>query len=117
MVQCRRYVSEHCRTGERRCYRAAPEIPLRGGQQMVTFTLFETRFEALGKARGWLYRRKISEEQKRSADPRIVLRTVLTFSNVSLHANQLDPGKGIVYKGNVLITKLATIHVGRLRVR
>jgi hypothetical protein len=46
-----------------------------------------------------------------------VLRAVLTFSEVPLHANQLDPGKGIVYKSNVLITKLATIHVDRLRVR
>jgi hypothetical protein len=36
---------------------------------------------------------------------------------VSLHANQLDPGKGIVYKSNMLITKIATIHVDRLRVR
>jgi hypothetical protein len=44
-----------------------------------------------------------------------VLRAVLAFSEVPLHANQLDPGKGIVYKGNVLITKLATIHVDRLR--
>jgi hypothetical protein len=36
---------------------------------------------------------------------------------VLLHANQLDTGKGIVYKGKVLITKLATIHGDRLRVR
>jgi hypothetical protein len=36
---------------------------------------------------------------------------------VSLHANQLDPRKGIVYKSNVLITKIATIHVDRFRVR
>jgi len=34
-----------------------------------------------------------------------------------LHANQLDTGKRIVYKGKVLITKLATIHGDRLRVR
>jgi hypothetical protein len=84
---------------------------------MVAFTFPETRFEPLGKVSRWLYARKISEEQQRSADLRIVLRAVLTFSDVVLHANQLDPGKGIVYKSNVLITKLATIHVDRLRVR
>jgi len=84
---------------------------------MVAVTFPETRFESLGKARGWLYTGKVSEEQKRSADLRIVLRTVLTLSEVPLHANQLDPGENIVYKSNVLITKLATIHVDRLRVR
>jgi len=84
---------------------------------MVAVTFPETRFESLGKVRGWLYARKISEEQERPADLRIMLRAVLTFSKVPLHANQLDPRKGIVYKSNVLITKLATIHVDRLRVR
>lgn len=84
---------------------------------MVAVTFPETRFESLGKVRGWLYARKISEEQKCSADFRIVLRAALTLSEVPLHANQLDPGKGIVYKSNVLLTKLATIHLDRLRVR
>jgi hypothetical protein len=36
---------------------------------------------------------------------------------MTLHANQLDPGQGIVYESNVLITKLTTIHGVRLRVR
>jgi hypothetical protein len=84
---------------------------------MVAVTFSETHFESLGKVRGWLYARKISEEQKRSADLRIMLRAVRTLSEVPLHANQLDPGKGIVYKSNVLLTKLATIHLDRLRVR
>jgi hypothetical protein len=46
-----------------------------------------------------------------------VLRTALAFSNVPLHPNQLDPGEGVVYERNVLLTKLATIHGDRLRVR
>jgi hypothetical protein len=36
---------------------------------------------------------------------------------VSLHANQLDARESIVYELDVLITKLATIHGDRLRVR
>jgi hypothetical protein len=36
---------------------------------------------------------------------------------VSLHANELDTGKGIVYESDVLLTKLATIHGDGLRVR
>jgi hypothetical protein len=46
-----------------------------------------------------------------------VLRAALAFSNVPLHAIQLDTREGIVYKRDVLITKLATIHGDRLRVR
>jgi len=46
-----------------------------------------------------------------------VLRATFTFSDVSLHADQLDSGEGIVYEGQMLITKLATIHGDRLRVR
>ena len=84
---------------------------------MVVFTLPETRLEPLGKVRGGLYTGEVSEEEQRPADLRIVLRTVLAFSNVPLHANQLDSSKGIVYKSDVLITKLATIHVVGLRVR
>jgi hypothetical protein len=84
---------------------------------MVAFTLPETRFESLGEVRGQLYGRKISEEQKRPPDLRIVLCAALAFSDVPLHTNQLDPREGIVYKSNVLITKLATIHGDRLRVR
>jgi hypothetical protein len=36
---------------------------------------------------------------------------------VTLHANQLDTSERIVYERDVLITKLATIHGDRLRVR
>ena len=46
-----------------------------------------------------------------------MLRAAITFSNVSLHADQLDTSHRIVYKGKVLITKLATIHGDRLGVR
>ena len=46
-----------------------------------------------------------------------MLRAALTFSEMSLHADQLDSGEGIVYEGQMLITKIATIHVDRLRVR
>jgi hypothetical protein len=84
---------------------------------MITLTVFETRFEPPRKIRGWLNGRKVSEQQKRPADLCIVLRAVLAFGEVPLHANQLDPREGIVYKSNVLITKIATIHVDRLRVR
>lgn len=117
VVQRRPDVSQH--GGARECRRdcATSEIALCGCQQVVAVTFPETCFEPLGKVRRWLYTRKVSEEQKRSADLRIVLRTILTLSEVPLHANQLDPGKGIVYKSNVLITKLATIHLDRLRVR
>jgi len=84
---------------------------------MVAFTFSETRFESLREARGQFYGRKISEEQKRSPDLGIVLRAALALSKVPLHANKLDPRQGIVYKCDVLITKLATIHGDRLRVR
>jgi hypothetical protein len=77
---------------------------------MVAMAVQQTRFESLVETRGRLYGRKISEEQKGAADPGVVLRAALAFSNVSLHADQLDPGEGIVYECNVLITKLATIH-------
>ena len=46
-----------------------------------------------------------------------MLGTAFTFSDVLLHANQLDTGDGIVYKSKVLITKIATIHGDGLRVR
>jgi hypothetical protein len=117
VVQSHSYVPKHGSAGECRRDCATSEIALGGCQQMAAVTFPETRFEAPGEIFGWLDARKVSEEQKRSADLRIVLRAVLTLSEVSLHANQLDPGKGIVYKSNVLITKIATIHVDRLRVR
>jgi hypothetical protein len=84
---------------------------------MVAITFSETRFESLREARGQFYGRKISEEQKRPPDLGIVLRAALALSKVPLHANQLDPGQGVVYERDVLITKLATIHGDRLRVR
>jgi hypothetical protein len=84
---------------------------------MVAITFSETRFESLRETRGQFYGRKISEEQKRSPDLGIVLRAALALSKVPLHTNQLDPGQGIVYERNVLITKLATIHGDRLRVQ
>jgi hypothetical protein len=73
--------------------------------------------QPIREVRGWLDGRKISEKQKRAADFGILLRTALAFSNVTLHANQLDTSKSIVYERDVLITKLATIHGDRLRVR
>ena len=73
--------------------------------------------QPLREIRGWLDGRKISEKQKRAADFGILLRTALAFSNVTLHADELDTSKSIVYERNVLITKLATIHGDRLRVR
>jgi hypothetical protein len=117
VVQRHPYVPEHGGAGECRRDSATSEITLRSCQQNAAVTLPDTRFEAPGKIFGWLDAGKVFEEQKRSADLRIVLRAALTLSEVSLHANQLDPGKGIVYKSNMLITKIATIHVDRLRVR
>lgn len=80
-------------------------------------TALETRFEPRVKIRRWLDRREIPEQEQCATDLCILLRTVLTFYQVSLHANELDTGEGIVYEGKMLITKLATIHVDRLRVR
>jgi len=77
----------------------------------------EACFKPLRKARRWLYGREIPNQQKGAADLCVVPRTDLTFSDMTLHANKLDTSKGIVYKSNVLITKLATIHGDRLRVR
>jgi len=59
---------------------------------MVALTLSETCFQSLGEARGWFYGRKISEEQKRPPNLGIVLRAAFAFSQVPLHANQLDSG-------------------------
>ena len=84
---------------------------------MLAMTFLQTRLEPLGKIRGELDGRKISDEKERSSDLRVVLRTALAFSNVTLHPNQLDPGERVVYERNVLLTKLATVHGDRLRVR
>ena len=117
MVQRGTYISEHHCAGERCGNRATPEVALRRGQQMFAVTFLETRFEPFGEIRGELYGRKIPDEKERSSDLCVVLRAALAFSNMPLHPNQLDPGKGIVYECNVLLTKLATIHGDRLRVR
>jgi len=78
--------------------------------EMFGLTLFEPRLKAIGEIRRWLYARKISEEEKRPSDFRVVLRAVLAFPEMSLHANQLNTSEGIVYECKVLITKIATIH-------
>ena len=110
-------ITQHQHAGYRRCNRSTSEITLRRHGQMVILAVSETRFEPLGKVGGWLYRREVPEQEERTADLGIVLCAALTFHQVSLHANEIDTGKGIVYKSNVLITKLATVHGVRLRVR
>ena len=117
MEQHRTYVSQHYRAGYRCGDRAASETVLRRHEQIVVLAAPETRFEPLGKVRGWLYRRQVSEQEKSTADLCIVLRATLTFHKMLLHANQLDTSERIVYKSKMLITKLATIHGDRLRVR
>ena len=84
---------------------------------MVVLGASEARFEPSEKIRGRLYRRKVSEQKKSTANLRIVPRAAFALNQVPLHANQLDTGESIVYKSKVLITKLATIHGDRLRVR
>jgi hypothetical protein len=93
------------------------EIPLRRSEQIVVFAIPETRLKPFGKVGGWLYGREVSEQEKRAADLGIMLRADFTFQEMTLHANQLDTSEGIVYKGKMLITKLAAVHVDRLRVR
>jgi hypothetical protein len=110
-------ISQHQHACYRCRYGATSQIALSRSEYFVVFAVPETRFEPLGKVGGWLYRREVSEQEKRTADLGIVLRAALTFHQVSLHANQLDTGEGIVYESNVLITKLATVHGDRLRVR
>ncbi|HEX6626481.1 MAG TPA: hypothetical protein VF105_00880 [Gemmatimonadaceae bacterium] len=68
-------------------------------RQLFFLTMPQTHFEPRGEIRRWLNRRKVSEEQQRAADFRVVLRTALAFSHMSLHANQLDTGERIVYEG------------------
>ncbi len=117
MVQRRPYVSQHYRASQRRRDGATSEITLRRHEQIVVLAVPETHFEPPGKVRGWLYRREVSEQEKGTANLCILSRAAFTFREVPLHANQLDTSKGIVYKGKVLITKLATVHGDRLRVR
>jgi hypothetical protein len=46
-----------------------------------------------------------------------LLRAALAFRDVPLHTNELDTREGIIDVGNVLLTKLATIHGIGLKVR
>jgi hypothetical protein len=117
LEQRRSDVSQHHHTRDCRCNGATPEASLRRREKIVVLAVLETRFEPLREISGQLYRRKISEKEKSTANFYIVLRAAFTLHKVSLHANQLDTCEGIVYKGNVLITKLATVHGDRLRVR
>jgi hypothetical protein len=117
MEQGRSDVSQHQHAGNRRRDGATPEIALRRSEQIVVFAIPETRFEPLGKVSRWLYGREISEQEKRAADLCIMLRAAFALQKMSLHANQLDTSQGIVYKGKMLITKLAAVHGYRLRVR
>jgi len=109
-------IAEHDSAGESGRDGAEPQVTL-GMHQLLRLAFPETRFQPMREIGRRLYRWKISEEEERSADFRIVLRAALAFSHMPLHANQLDTGKGIIYKSKVLITKLATIHRPRLRVR
>lgn len=118
MVERCCYVSKHGGTGQRSRDRAPSQVALGSSEQMFALN-FPTKacVQPLREARGWLDGRKISEKQKRAADFGILLRTALAFGNVTLHADQFDTSKSIVYERDVLITKLATIHGDRLRVR
>jgi hypothetical protein len=78
--------------------------------ELFGLTLFEPCFKAIGKIRRGLYGREISEEEKRPADFRILLRAALALCEMSLHANELDTSEGVVYECKVLITKIAAIH-------
>ena len=114
--QRRSDIAEHDYAGECRCDGSVSQISL-GMHQLLVLTLSEPRFQSVGKSRGGLNAGKIAKQKERSADLRILARTILTFSEMSLHADQLDTSQRIVYKSKVLITKLATIHGDRLRVR
>jgi len=70
-----------------------------GHRQLLFLTMFETGFEPGVEVRRRLYGGKVSKEQQCPTDFRVMLRTTLAFSDVSLHANQLDPGEGVVYEG------------------
>ena len=117
MEQRRSDISQHQHAGYRRRDGAMSEIPLRRSEQIVVFAIPETRFEPLGKVRGWLYGGEVSEQEKRAADLSILLRAAFTFQKVPLHANELDTSQGIVYECKMLITKIAAVHEDRLRVR
>jgi len=78
--------------------------------KLFGLTLSEPCLKAMGEIRRWLDGRKISEEEKRPANFRILLCTAIAFREMPLHTNQLDTSEGVVYECKVLITKIATIH-------
>jgi hypothetical protein len=92
VIKRRPDVPKHDGTRQRRCNCAKPEIALCGGQQAIVVTFPQARFESAGKIRGWLYGRKISEQQERPTDLGVLLCAAFTLSEMPLHANQLDPG-------------------------
>jgi hypothetical protein len=111
-------ISEHRGTGQCSRNRPAPQIALRRFKKMPTLGFpLKSSVQPFREIRGWLNGRKISEKEKRAADFGVLLRTALAFSDMTLHADQLDTSESIVYERDVLITKLTTIHEGRLRVR
>jgi len=116
IIESRADVAQHDHAREDGGKGAKSQVAL-GMHQLLAMAFLQARFEPMGKVCRRRDRRQVSEEQQRPADLGIVLRATLAFSNVPLHANQLDTGQRIVYKSKVLITKLATIHGDRLRVR
>ena len=116
IVEGRRDVPDHDQARQSSGESPKPEVALRACQLLLVTNL-QSRLEPLGKACRRLNRGKVSEDKKRPANLCVVLRTAFTFSSMPLHADQLDTGERIVYKCKVLITKLATIHGDRLRVR
>src|SRR6185437_7614223 len=58
--------------------------------------------------------RKVAHEHERAPHTCVKTSTVGALSNVTLHAYQLDPGKGVVYEGAVEIFELRTAH--RIRI-
>jgi len=117
MVERHSYISQH----HRACYSCGnsttSEVTLRRDEWTIVVRGTETCFEPSGKVGGRFYLREVPEHEKCTPDLCIMLRAGLAFRDMPLHANQLDTGEGIIYEGNVLITKLATIHGDRLRVR
>ena len=86
-------------------------------RKLLGLALLQTGLEPVGEVSRRLYRADVSEKEESPANLRVVIRATAAFSDMLLHTNQLDTGDGIVYKSKVLITKLATIHGDRLRVR
>jgi len=74
------------------------EVSLAVGE-LLGLALSETLLEPVGEIGRRLYCRKIPEQKQRPTDLGIVLCTGVTFSEMSLHADQLDTGERIVYEG------------------